>query len=215
MPPPVTVLPASPDHVVLVDERDVPLGRADRDAAHRGEGRLHRAFTLLVLDEDERLLLARRAQDKALWAGCWDGTLASHPAHGESYVDAAVRRLDQELVRRGLARPAPVPLVRFRYQARDGDRGSEHELCTALAVRLPAEDVLASADGEIDALEWIDASTFIDRAGREPRTLCPWLLMALRLLTGAVPEPWTTRAVTAAATAALAVHDVRLDAKPG
>ena len=216
----------TPDHVVLVDESDAPLGREQRDVAHRGEGQLHRAFTLLVLDHDDRLLLARRAEDKTLWPGCWDGTLASHPVDGEAYAEAAARRIDEELLRRGLVAPSPDHLVRFRYQARDGDRGSEHELCTALVVRLPADDVLAPVAGEIDALEWVDAAALIDRAGREPRSLCPWLLMSLMHLprgddknvTDAVRralQAWAAPGMVAAATAALADHDVGLDAQPG
>src|SRR5690606_39070889 len=83
--------------VVLVDADGREIGSASLEDAHKGGGLKHRAFTLLVLDADGHLVLARRAAAKPLWPGSWDGTVASHPGHGEAQVAAARRRAREEL----------------------------------------------------------------------------------------------------------------------
>ncbi|MEC8311661.1 MAG: hypothetical protein VXZ64_02405, partial [Candidatus Thermoplasmatota archaeon] len=50
--------------VILVDEMDRPLGRASKVNAHRGAGAYHRAFSVMLFDQNGRLLLQRRADDK-------------------------------------------------------------------------------------------------------------------------------------------------------
>ena len=55
--------------IILVDERDRRIGRASKVNAHRGVGALHRAFSVMLFDDDGRLLLQRRADDKITFPG--------------------------------------------------------------------------------------------------------------------------------------------------
>ena len=83
--------------VILVDENDVEIGTAEKMAAHRDGGRLHRAFSILIFDRDVNLMLQRRAWDKYHSQGLWTNTCCSHPYPGESTIDAAHRRLREEM----------------------------------------------------------------------------------------------------------------------
>ncbi|MGB2362345.1 MAG: isopentenyl-diphosphate Delta-isomerase, partial [Candidatus Poseidoniaceae archaeon] len=91
--------------VILVDEQDRPMGRASKVNAHRGAGAFHRAFSVMLFDQDNRLLLQRRADDKITFPGIWANTCCSHPLdvpeereelEGLGVRRAAVRKLDQE-----------------------------------------------------------------------------------------------------------------------
>ena len=83
--------------VVAVDADDNRVGVVDRLEAHTGDGTRHRAFTTLLFDTAGRLLLARRSPEKRLWDTYWDGTVASHPAEGQTQTEATRQRLEEEL----------------------------------------------------------------------------------------------------------------------
>lgn len=85
-----------PEHVILVDENDYPLGVAEKMKAH-SEGKLHRAFSVFVFNDAGEMLLQRRALGKYHSAGLWTNTCCSHPRAGESVEAAATRRLCEEM----------------------------------------------------------------------------------------------------------------------
>src|SRR5262245_54825248 len=82
--------------VILVDANDGEVGKEERMRAHR-EGLRHRAFSIFVFDRAGRLLLQRRAAGKYHSGGLWSNTCCSHPLPGESVLDAAHRRLREEM----------------------------------------------------------------------------------------------------------------------
>ncbi|MBI4453099.1 isopentenyl-diphosphate Delta-isomerase [Candidatus Woesearchaeota archaeon] len=86
----------SKEHVILVDEKDNELGTEEKQKAHI-EGKLHRAFSVFMFNSKGELLIQRRALDKYHSAGLWTNTCCSHPKHGEATIDAAHRRLKEEL----------------------------------------------------------------------------------------------------------------------
>lgn len=104
---PATGRPASPDSapapdaeailLELVDESGVTIGTAEKMWAHRAPGRLHRAFSVFLFDDDGRLLLQRRALGKYHSPGVWSNTCCGHPYPGEQPFVAAARRTAEEL----------------------------------------------------------------------------------------------------------------------
>lgn len=173
--------PSDTRRVVLVDARDNALGEAAIVPCHALPGRKHRAFTALVLDADGRIVLAQRAPGKMLWHGSWDGTVASHPRAGESYVAAGEKRLVEELG----VRCSLIECGRFDYRARFGDVGAEHEVCCTLVGRLDAGARLAPDPAEIAAIRRPTAAELLVRVRERPDELCPWLFLALLSLRGA------------------------------
>lgn len=81
----------------LVDENGVTIGTAEKLSAHRAPGRLHRAFSVFLFDEEGRLLLQRRALGKYHSPGVWSNTCCGHPYPGEQPFVAAARRTAEEL----------------------------------------------------------------------------------------------------------------------
>ena len=171
--------PNSGRRVVLVDGADRELGESEILDAHTLPGTKHRAFTALLFREDGALLLARRAEGKFLWAGHWDGTVASHPMPGESYVAAGERRMPEEL---GLDCTLSEH-GRFDYHVPYGEVGAENEVCATLIGLLPQDVQLNPAQREVSELRWITRTELIPELSRPGSGYCPWLGLALICLT--------------------------------
>lgn len=84
------------EKVILVDESDNALGLMEKMEAHE-KGLLHRAFSVFILDDNGDLLLQQRAKSKYHSGGLWTNTCCSHPRDEEKTIDAAHRRLMEEM----------------------------------------------------------------------------------------------------------------------
>jgi len=166
--------------VIAVDADDTEQGPVNRLEAHTGDGVRHRAFTTLLFDGDGRVLLAQRSPEKRLWDTHWDGTVASHPARGESQAEAARDRLAEEL---GVTPDQYDDLRetdRFEYKRYYYEEGVEHEVCTVLQATLE-ETTLDPDPGEVGGIMWVPYERLHDnpRWYRQLR-LCPWFEIAMR-----------------------------------
>ncbi|ELZ96108.1 isopentenyl-diphosphate delta-isomerase [Haloferax mucosum ATCC BAA-1512] len=166
--------------VIAVDADDNAQGLVNRLEAHTGDGIRHRAFTCLVFNEEDQLLLAQRAPGKRLWDTHWDGTVASHPVEGQTQKEATEERLEEEL---GITPDQYSDLRvtdKFEYKRYYGNSGLEWEVCAVLKVTL--EDTSLDPDeDEIAGMLWVDYEHLNDHPKwyRQLR-LCPWFEIAMR-----------------------------------
>ena len=84
------------EYVILVDKLDQEIGLMEKIEAHE-KGLLHRAFSVLVFNNQGQMLLQKRALSKYHSPGLWTNTCCSHPRKGESTLQAAHRRLKEEM----------------------------------------------------------------------------------------------------------------------
>lgn len=84
------------EFVILVDENDQEIGQMEKMEAHE-KGLLHRAFSVFLFNTKGELLLQQRATEKYHSGGLWTNTCCSHPRAGESILEAATRRLKEEM----------------------------------------------------------------------------------------------------------------------
>ncbi len=84
------------EQVILVNENDEPIGNMGKMETHE-KGLLHRAFSVFIFNDNGEMLLQRRALNKYHSAGLWTNTCCSHPRLNESTLDAANRRLMEEM----------------------------------------------------------------------------------------------------------------------
>ena len=82
--------------VILVDKKDNQLGLMEKIEAHK-KAVLHRAFSVFILNDNNELLLQRRALCKYHSPGLWTNTCCSHQRDGESNIQAGTRRLQEEM----------------------------------------------------------------------------------------------------------------------
>ncbi len=168
----------SEEFVMLVDENDNLIGTEEKVKCHLPDGKLHRAFTVLLFDKDGKLVLTRRAKEKMLWPGDWDGTFASHPRESETYVSSGERRMPEEL---GIEGQLDY-LHKFEYHVPYKDVGSENEICGTLIGIIDKASEPKEIEGEIDEIKWISAKELLSELKTNPQIYCPWMLIALELL---------------------------------
>jgi len=84
------------EEVILVDENDKEIGRMEKMEAHE-KAILHRAFSVFIFNSKQEMLLQQRALTKYHSAGLWTNACCSHPRPGETTINAAKRRLTEEL----------------------------------------------------------------------------------------------------------------------
>ncbi len=82
--------------VILVDKNDQELGTMPKLLAHQ-QGQLHRAISVFIFDLDGNWVLQQRAEAKYHSSNLWSNTACSHPLPGENTIDAANRRLVEEM----------------------------------------------------------------------------------------------------------------------
>lgn len=111
------------EEVILVDRNDNVLGFIEKYTAHR-EALLHRAFSVFIFNSKGEFLLQQRASSKYHSPNLWTNTCCSHPRRGETILEAANRRLMEEM---GMA----CSLVKdhhFIYKAELDQGMTEYEL---------------------------------------------------------------------------------------
>ena len=160
------------EQLLMVDGHDREIGFVAKADAHRGHGRLHRAFSLYVFRPTGELLLQQRAMEKRLWPGYWSNSCCSHPRRGETMDGAVRRRLREEL---GLTAQMRF-LFKFEYRAQFDADGAEHELCwvyVGCCTRQPCVD-----SHEVGAWRYIDPQALETEIDCTPEIFTPWFNIA-------------------------------------
>ena len=171
------IVSSEDERLILVDANDRQTGVLDKSACHDGDGVLHRAFSVFVFNSAGELLLQQRAADKRLWPLYWSNSCCSHPREGETMEGAADRRLQQEL---GLQCELKF-VYKFHYQARYGDLGSEHELCSVFIGHSSGQPVINTT--EIADWRWLSPAALSAELQQHPGDFTPWLKMEWQALT--------------------------------
>ena len=181
-----TPSPATPDDVVLLDDRGRAVGTAPRTGVHGPATPFHLAFSCYLVVGDA-LLVTRRAPGKT-FPGVWTNALCGHPRPGEALHDAVVRRGWDELG----AEVTDVRLVLPGYRYRAEMLGVvEHEWCPVTVARLPAGTAVRPDPSEVSDHALVSWPELVERAGVDDG-LSPWCREQVGLLAalGGGPESW-------------------------
>lgn len=157
------------DVLILVNEQDEILGYDTKAACHKGQGRLHRAFSILLFNQRRELLLQQRSAEKLLWPLYWSNSVCSHPRKGERYDEAAARRLVEEL---GFSVPLRQ-VFSFEYHAQFGDIGAEYERCVVFVGQMNGERIQANP-AEIAAWKFLGVDEVEQELLRNQERYTPW-----------------------------------------
>ena len=166
------------EYVILVDKNDNPIGKGEKVKCHLPNGKLHRAFTALIFNSEEKLLLTKRGDGKMLWPGDWDGTVASHPRESETYVSSAERRMPEEI---GINCKMNY-VNKFEYHIPYKNVGSENEICGTLIGTVDSFDESSLIKDEISEIKWVDPHELKNELEQNKDTYCPWMVTALYFL---------------------------------
>jgi isopentenyl-diphosphate Delta-isomerase len=164
--------------LILVDEQDRQIGTGEKMEVHR-KGLLHRCFSIFVFDERGRVLMQKRAAGKYHSGGLWTNTCCSHPRAGEELIDAAHRRLREEM---GFDCELEERLT-FVYRAELDNELTEHEYDHLLVGSW--DGPVAPEPEEADGYEWIEVDELRDEISRRPERFTVWSRIAFDKLIAA------------------------------
>jgi len=166
------------EELVLVDEENNVLGTMPKASVHGAATPLHRGFSLFLFDRAGRLLLQQRSGNKKTWPLVWSNSVCGHPALNESNVDAARRRLADEL---GMTAAHIEEVAPYRYTfVRSGIM--ENEICPIL-VGFTREEPKSNPD-EAAAVRWIAWPEFLEEIRARPGLYSEWCVEEARILAG-------------------------------
>lgn len=153
--------------VILVNEHDEAIGLMEKMEAHQ-KGLLHRAFSVLIFNSKGELLLQQRALSKYHSPGLWTNACCSHPRYGETVLQAANRRLSEEM---GMAATLSVN-THFIYRAEFDNGLTEHELDYVLIGSSDNDPIINPQ--EVHSYRWVNLEELKGWMEREPSTFTVW-----------------------------------------
>lgn len=131
--------------VDIVDEHDRVVDVVSRRRM-RAEVLRHRAVYIAVQGTDGRLLVHQRSFDKDVRPGAWDIAVGGVVGSGETYDEAAVRELAEEI---GVVDAVPTPIG-------GGTFGDEHYELIGRCYHVVSDGPFVFADGEVIGARWVD-----------------------------------------------------------
>ena len=155
------------EYVILVDENDTELGLMPKMEAHE-KGVLHRAFSVFVFNQKGEVMLQQRAYEKYHSGGLWTNTCCSHPRKDETVLEAAHRRMEEEM---GFDCEL-VKQFHFIYN-RKLDKGlTEHELDHVVFGKFDGKPNLNPE--EVAAYKWVNMQELKTDIQNNPEIYTEW-----------------------------------------
>ncbi|MEV4413754.1 isopentenyl-diphosphate Delta-isomerase [Catellatospora sp. NPDC049609] len=163
--------------VETVDADGRPCGAAPVEQVHRAPGVLHRAVSVVIVDDRGHLLLQRRSASKPTFASRWDVACSGHPLPGQAPSKAAAVRVYEEL---GLTAVVAEPVGCLRHRMRDPAGGRVEYVFHHLYLAALGRPVQVAVDPlEVDEVRWVVAADALPLAAGRPRAFTPWFIKAV------------------------------------
>lgn len=190
---------------IVLDYNDIPVGAGTKKLCHIMDningGLLHRAFSVFLFNEDGKLLLQQRADEKITFPNMWTNTCCSHPLcvpdelgltspEGTGNQNdlatavagakvAAQRKLLHEL---GIpAGDCPIAdfhyLTRIHYKSASGDEASkwgEHEVDYILILKTKNDITVDANYNEVRDYKYVSATELTEMFKDDSLVFTPW-----------------------------------------
>ena len=156
------------EKVILVDKNDNQLGILEKMAAHLNGGTKHRAFSVLIFNDKNELMLQQRAISKYHCGGLWTNTCCSHPRLNETTESAAHRRLMEEM---GFDCELKE-IFSFNYEAKVNNELTENEYDHVFIGKYNLEPKLNMSEAE--NWKWISISDLETEIKQKPDLFTVW-----------------------------------------
>ena len=161
------------EKVVLVTPNDEVLGLMEKIQAHKN-GLLHRAFSVFLFNNEGKMLLQQRSSTKYHSPDQWTNACCSHPRENETYLDAAIRRVNEEL---GISCQLEEKF-HFIYKADVGQGLWEHELDHVFIGEYNGEYQLNP--DEVSAIRFVTLEELDHEVAQQPEMFTEWFKIILK-----------------------------------
>ncbi|KAG8524966.1 Isopentenyl-diphosphate delta-isomerase 2, partial [Galemys pyrenaicus] len=177
--------------LIVVDENDKVIGTDTKRNCHLNEniekGLLHRGFSVVLFNTENKLLVQQRSDNKVTFPGYFTDSCSSHPLSNPAELEekealgvrrAACRRLQAELgIPPGQISPEDVKFMTIYHHKAKSDRvWGEHEICYLLLVK---KDVTVNPDpSETKSFHYLtqeELKELLERGARGEAKVTPWL----------------------------------------
>lgn len=155
------------EKVIIVDKNDNQIGLMPKLDAHK-KGILHRAFSVFVLNNNNEIMLQKRAYNKYHSGGLWTNTCCSHQREGENSIEAGKRRLLEEM---GFETELKI-ITSFIYKVEFENGLTEHELDYLLIGKFLKSPVINKQ--EVADWKWMKIELITDDIKLNPNNYTSW-----------------------------------------
>lgn len=155
------------EKVIIVDKNDNQIGLMPKLDAHK-KGILHRAFSVFVLNNNNEIMLQKRAYNKYHSGGLWTNTCCSHQREGENSIEAGKRRLLEEM---GFETELKI-ITSFIYKVEFENGLTEHELDYLLIGKYIKSPVINKQ--EVADWKWMKIDLIADDIKLNPNNYTSW-----------------------------------------
>jgi isopentenyl-diphosphate delta-isomerase len=161
--------------LILVNDKDEPIGVAEKMEAHQ-KALLHRAFSIFIFNKEGKMLLQQRALSKYHSGGLWTNACCSHPYVGQQILEAAQKRLEEEM---GFTTPLQNAFT-FTYKASFENGLTEHEFDHVFIGQY--EGVISPSINEVENYCYKSMEDLENDISSHPQKYTEWFKIALPLI---------------------------------
>ena len=172
------------ENCIVVDDNDQIIGQESKVNCHLNEGKLHRAFSVLLFDSNNKLLIQQRADEKITFPSIWANSCCSHPLYQngeqngiEGAKSAAIRKLTQELgIKMGKIRLGDLNFItKMHYKSRADKKWIEHEIDYIFVVKMDVQ--IDPNSNEIQRIKYVDKKeldNLFEMSNNDDVKIGPW-----------------------------------------
>lgn len=161
------------EYILTVDEQDRETGYMEKMEVHK-KGVLHRAFSVLIFNNEGEVLLQKRAKMKYHSPGLWTNSCCSHQREGETLTEAVKRRIKEEL---GIMCHIQE-IFKFKYLVEFDNGLIEHEL-DHVFIGLYNGNVFPDED-EVEEIRWVSLDKLNKEMKEHPEEFTYWFKILMK-----------------------------------
>ncbi|WP_435352931.1 isopentenyl-diphosphate Delta-isomerase [Emticicia sp. SJ17W-69] len=159
--------------IILINEQDEEIGTGEKLMVHQ-RGLLHRAFSILVFNSNNELLIHQRTSHKYHSGDLWTNTCCGHPNANEEISEAAHRRLGEEM---GFDTSLEF-LYKFQYRTDFANGLIENEI-DHVFVGNYNESFIVNPE-EVANFQWITVDDLLEQVALNPEKYTFWFKKILK-----------------------------------
>jgi isopentenyldiphosphate isomerase len=154
----------------IITDKDIVAGQELRSKVHE-LGLWHRGVHVFLFTADGKMLVQKRSADRTSAPSLLDCSVSEHVKAGESYLDAAMRGMKEEMGVEGIE---IKPLLKFRmkYGINDNEISLLYEGMVEPA-RVQFDPV------EIESIQYVDLDELRIMTKADPAQFCGWFVEIL------------------------------------
>jgi isopentenyl-diphosphate Delta-isomerase len=159
--------------IILVNDSDEEIGTGEKLMVHQ-RGLLHRAFSILIFNENNELLIHQRTSHKYHSGDLWTNTCCGHPNANEEISEAAHRRLGEEM---GFDTSLDF-LYKFQYRTEFPNGLVEYEIDNVFVGTY--NDSFVVNPEEVADYQWITVDELLENVAQNSEKYTFWFKEILR-----------------------------------